>query len=40
MGHVDRMGDEKLTESRCPESRGEKEQRKTKIAKGISLRVT
>ena len=31
-GHVERMGDGKLAEGRCPESRGEKEVRKTEIA--------
>ena len=31
-GHIEKMGDEKLAESRCPESGGEMEARKTKIA--------
>ena len=31
-GHVEKMGDEKLAESRCPESEREMDAKKTKIA--------
>ena len=37
-GHVERMGDEKLGESRCPESGGEKEVRKTEIVMGDCIK--
>ena len=34
VGHVERMGEEKLAESRCQESGGEREVRKTGNAMG------
>ena len=40
VGHVERIGDEKPAECRCPESGGKKEERKTRIAMEIALKVT
>ena len=37
---MEKMGDEKLAESRCPESGGEMEARKTEIAMGDCVKVT
>ena len=38
-GHIEQMRDEKLAESRCPESGGEMESRKTEIAMGDCIKT-
>ena len=37
-GHVENMRTKKLAESRCPESGGETEARKTEIATGVCIK--
>ena len=39
-GHLERMRDENLTESRCAESGWEKEAKKTEIAMRVALKET